>query len=49
MPINFPSSPSTNDTYTYLNRTWKFNGEGWEMVNASGAAEEAIYWMQVHS
>lgn len=30
MPINFPDSPSTNDTYTFNGRTWKYNGEGWE-------------------
>lgn len=30
--INFPSSPSTNDTYTFNGRTWKYNGAGWEAV-----------------
>jgi len=32
MPINFPSSPNTNDTYTLGTRTWKFNGDAWELV-----------------
>ena len=32
MPINFPSNPNTNDTYTLGNKTWKFNGDAWELV-----------------
>jgi hypothetical protein len=32
MPINFPSSPSVNDTYTLGSKTWKFNGYSWELV-----------------
>ena len=30
--INFPSSPSVNQTYAIGNRTWKYNGAGWELV-----------------
>jgi hypothetical protein len=29
VPIDFPSSPAVDDTYTYSGRTWKYNGEGW--------------------
>jgi hypothetical protein len=32
MAIDFPSSPSLNDTYTYQGRIWVYNGTGW--VNA---------------
>lgn len=32
MPINFPSGPSVNDTYTLGNKTWKFNGYSWELI-----------------
>ncbi len=31
MPINFPTGPSTNDTYNLGTRTWKWNGEAWEL------------------
>jgi len=29
MPIDFPSSPTTNQTYTYNNKLWVFNGSAW--------------------
>jgi hypothetical protein len=29
--INFPSSPSLNDEYSFEGRTWVWNGSGWEM------------------
>ena len=29
MPLNFPDSPSTNDPYTYGNRSWISNGRAW--------------------
>ena len=28
--IDFPSSPSVNDEYTFNGRTWVWNGSGWE-------------------
>jgi len=31
MPLDFPASPSVNDTYTYQGRTWKWNGTGWQL------------------
>lgn len=31
MPINFPSSPVLNDTYSEGLRTWKFNGTAWNL------------------
>lgn len=34
MPINFPSSPAVNDTYSYSGKTWKWNGDGWELLPA---------------
>ena len=35
MAINFPSSPSVNDTYTFGGRTWLWNGEGWEAITTT--------------
>lgn len=30
--IDFPTSPSVNDTYTFNGKTWKWNGSGWDAV-----------------
>jgi microcystin-dependent protein len=39
--LEFPANPSTNDTHTIGNRTWKFNGVAWEVapptIGATGA------------
>jgi len=32
MPISFPSNPTTNQTYTYNNKTWQWNGSQWDAV-----------------
>lgn len=32
MPLDFPSSPSVNDTYTLGNKTWTYNGAGWYLT-----------------
>lgn len=40
MPIiDFPSSPSVNQTYTFEGRTWKWNGVGWQIFNSSISPE----------
>jgi hypothetical protein len=36
MSLNFPSSPALDALYTLGTRTWKFNGEGWEVVPPQG-------------
>lgn len=33
--IDFPNSPSVNDTHTVGNRIWKWNGTVWEVVRSS--------------
>lgn len=35
MAINFPSSPSVNDTVTDSGKTWVWNGTYWKMVGSS--------------
>lgn len=30
MPISFPTSPATNDTYTYLGKVWTWTGAVWQ-------------------
>ena len=31
MPVNFPSAPSLNQTYTYNNVVWTWTGNRWEV------------------
>lgn len=33
--IDFPNSPSVNDTFTVGNRVWKWNGTVWEVVRST--------------
>lgn len=35
MAIDFPSNPTPNQTYTYNNKTWKWNGQGWVVIDAN--------------
>jgi len=32
--LNFPSNPSVNDTYSFNNKTWLYNGQGWILATA---------------
>ena len=33
MAINFPTSPSVNDTYSYGTRTWQWDGVAWKQIS----------------
>lgn len=35
MPIDFPDSPSNNQTFTSGNNTWQWDGTAWNIVTAS--------------
>ena len=35
MAINFPNSPSTNDTHTASGKTWKYDGTSWNLLISS--------------
>jgi hypothetical protein len=35
MPVDFPSGPSLNQLYSSGDRTWKWNGTGWQNVPGS--------------
>lgn len=42
MPIDFPSAPAVNQTYTFSGRTWKWNGEGWALTTTALVNSDAI-------
>jgi hypothetical protein len=33
VPIDWPTSPAANDTYSYAGLTWRFDGNGWRLIN----------------
>jgi hypothetical protein len=39
MPIDFPAGPTTGQTYTYLGRSWVWNGTAWDSVGASSVPD----------
>lgn len=42
MPISFPSSPVLNETYTYLDRTWKWNGTTWDSIGTTLGSQGTV-------
>ena len=50
MAINFPTSPAVNDTYTYIGKSWKWNGDAWQKTdptetgNTEGNTGEVAYY-----
>ena len=36
--LNFPSSPSLNDEYTFEGKVWSYNGSGWGLLTRASAA-----------
>ena len=38
MAIQFPSSPTLNQTYTYNSIIWTYNGTSWSKAGAGGGA-----------
>jgi hypothetical protein len=43
MPIDFPTSPTLNQVYTYLNRSWRWNGTTWVAVTTAGTYASKTY------
>jgi hypothetical protein len=35
MPIDFPTGPTTGQVYTYLGKSWVYNGTGWDVATPS--------------
>jgi hypothetical protein len=42
MALNFPDSPSLNDTYTFNNKTWTWNGTAW-ISNPTTSYDKTTY------
>ena len=42
MAIDFPNSPSTNDTYTVGNKTWIYDGTTWNTYNSTTFSAETL-------
>lgn len=42
MPLNFPSSPALNATHSVGDRTWKWNGTGWQLLNSNAVVAGAV-------
>lgn len=42
MAINFPASPSLNDTYTFSGRTWVWNGSAWQLQTESSTTLNSL-------
>ena len=40
MPLNFPSNPTTNQSYTLGTKTWIYNGYGWKLQQVTLANTE---------
>lgn len=46
MPIDFPASPTTNQTYTYNNKVWVYSGTAWvggTVISALPAGSVQMY------
>lgn len=41
--IDFPNSPSVNQTYTYNNRTWLWNGNAWVLAVNNVALQQGLH------
>jgi hypothetical protein len=37
MALNFPDTPTTNDTFTAGDRTWIWTGIVWDLLSGSGS------------
>lgn len=43
MAIDFPNSPVLNQTYSFGNKSWKYDGEKWVVLDQSANLNNQIY------
>jgi hypothetical protein len=43
MAIDFPDSPTTNQTHTVGNRSWLYDGEKWVLINQANNLNNQLY------
>jgi hypothetical protein len=50
MALNFPNSPSLNDTYTFNRKTWTWDGTAWKVRfitnRTDGGAAASVYTVE---
>ena len=39
MPLDFPSNPTANQSYSYGSKTWIYNGYGWKQKQITSNVE----------
>jgi hypothetical protein len=42
MALDFPTSPTLNEIYTYGGRSWQWNGTAWDVYNASSGLTQYV-------
>lgn len=47
MAIDFPNTPSLNQTYVVGGRTWKYDGEKWVIIDRSSNMQNQSYDMMI--
>ena len=43
MAMDFPNSPTANQTFTFGNKSWVWNGEKWVVVDKVNNASNQVY------
>ena len=44
MPIDFPNNPALNDTYSFADLTWRWDGQKWVSVTSSSSGDDGLGW-----
>ncbi|TWW08241.1 hypothetical protein E3A20_26310, partial [Planctomyces bekefii] len=42
MPLDFPTSPTLNEIYTFGGRSWQWNGTAWDVYNAASGLTQYV-------